>query len=423
MNPSIPRSGRPRSKQELLVAAAGQRAKALHEAGRYAQALELCLRITRTHPRISGAWIDAAVNCVKLERWDDAIRCAQTALACGGDTLGLYDALAHAHCAKRQADDTRRYGLRALTLREQRFGVAPPVPHALPAPMPPLPGPGTRERNVISFALFGGSSKYCETAVLNALLQPHVYPHWICRFYVDDSVPAAIVRRLADAGAQVVFVEGEAARWPGTTWRFLALDDPHVDRALFRDADSVISEREAQAVDAWLSSGKHFHAMRDNGTHTELLLAGLWGAVRGSLPPLVDLMGRYLTRPPESARFADQYFLRQYVWPYARTSLLQHDSVFGFLDAQPFPGGPTPDDFHVGYAEGSTRFHVRSSLPDGTAIEWQLVRTDAEAQPVCAYPARVTGGAVSAHLPARYARWIDEGRASIRIVHAGDPLA
>jgi len=212
---------------------------------------------------------------------------------------------------------------------------------------------------------------------------------------------------------------------------------------MFRDAYSVISAREAQAVDEWLASGKHFHAMRDNGTHTELLLAGLWGAVRGSLPPVSDLIRRFMARPLESVHFADQHFLRQYVWPYARNSLIQHDSMFGFLDARPFPGGPMPDDSHVGYSEGSPHFTAQSALPDGTEVEWRLYRTDGggsndgdgggssdggrarpadgAAQLVCAYPARVSGGKVNAHLPARYARWIEEGSAYIRIVSGRDP--
>jgi hypothetical protein len=124
---------------------------------------------------------------------------------------------------------------------------------------------------------------------------------------------------------------------------------------------------------------------------------------------------------PESARFADQYFLRQYVWPYARRSLLQHDSLFGFLDSLPFPGGATPDDFHVGYSEGSQHFTAESALPDGTETEWRLYRTSVNPQAhvapelVCAYPAIVRDGKVCAHLPSRYARWIEEGSAYIRI--------
>ncbi|TDV23823.1 hypothetical protein C7405_1285 [Paraburkholderia caballeronis] len=421
MKPRTSTTARPRSKGQLLVDAASKRAKSLHAQGRYEQALEVCLQTVRRQPRLAAAWSDAAVNCIKLERWTDAIRHAQTALACGGDSLALYDALSHAHGALKQWDEVRRYGLYALNLRDRRFGGVPPMPHEPSPDMPPLPSPETRERNVISFSLFGGDSKYGETAVLNVVEQPRAYPHWVCRFYIDDSVPAAIVDRLRNGGAQIVRISGDHAQWPGTMWRFLALDDPRVDRVLFRDADSVISNREAEAVDQWLHSGKRFHAMRDSGTHTELLLAGLWGAVRGALPPIDTLVRHFMRTPLESAHFADQYFLRQSVWPYARASLMQHDSMFGFLDAHAFPGGPMPDDFHVGYSEGSPYFTAASALPDGSAVEWKLYRTrgtgaHTDAQLVCAYPARVAGGAIRAHVPARYARWIDEGSAYIRVM-------
>jgi hypothetical protein len=69
-------------------------------------------------------------------------------------------------------------------------------------------------------------------------------------------------------------------------WRFAAYDDPNVDRVIFRDADSIISTREAGAVEEWVASGQAFHAMRDYGSHTDLLLAGMWGVARGALPPM-----------------------------------------------------------------------------------------------------------------------------------------
>jgi hypothetical protein len=216
---------------------------------------------------------------------------------------------------------------------------------------------------------------------------------------------------------------------PGPMWRFLALDDSQAHRVLFRDADSVISQREAEAVNEWLTSGKRFHIMRDWGSHTELMLAGLWGMVAGSLPPLDKLMARFMSAPLESRHFADQYFLRKYVWPYARTSLMQHDSVFGFMDGVPFPGGARPNDFHVGYAEGSPFFTATSSLPDGSEITWELalIETPNDGGPprenlICAYPGVVSGGMVKAHIPARYARRLEQGTARVRLV-PGKPAA
>jgi len=395
--------------------------RALHEQGRYQESLDICLQITRAHPAIADAWVDAATNCVGLERWQDAIRYGQTALARGGNRSALYDALAHAHGKLGQWDEVRRHGLQALNMRTRRFDSDPVIPLPEPGALPPPPSAPTRERNIIAFSLFGGSSKYCEPAVLNVQEQPQIYPHWVCRFYVDGSVPENVLARLRAGGGQIVQVDGTATQWPGPMWRFLALDDPQAHRILFRDADSVISRREAAAVEQWIASGKRFHMMRDGESHTELMLAGLWGVVAGSLPPLEQLMQRFMSAPLESRHFADQYFLRRYVWPYARASLMQHDSVFGFMDAAPFPDGERPEDFHVGYAEGSPFFSVPSDLPDGTEVMWALYLIEKQADGqnrkewICAYPAVVKNGAVDAHVPARYARRIQQGTAGVHL--------
>ena len=392
------------------------RVRTLYGQGRYQEALDICLQITGANPEISGAWGDAAVNCIQLGRWQDAVHYAQTALARGGNSLAIYDTLAHAHGRLGQWDAARHYGLQALNAKARQFSAAPVIPQPALGPLPPLPSPQTRERNIIAFSLFSDDSKYCETAVLNVQEQPTVYPHWICRFYVDGSVPGHVIERLRAGGAQIVSVEGPAAQWPEPMWRLLALQDPQAHRILFRDADAVISRREAAAVAQWLSSGQRFHMMRDWGSHTALMLAGLWAIVAGSLPPLEQLMARFLSAPLESRHFADQHFLRQYVWPYARASLMQHDSVFGFMDAAAFPEGKRSEYFHVGCME-SVRFTAPSDLPDGTEVVWALNRNPGQppANRVCAYPATVKEGALSAYIPMRYQQWIEKGTAHIHV--------
>ncbi|MDR2991751.1 MAG: hypothetical protein LBU72_07500 [Burkholderiaceae bacterium] len=398
---------------------------ALQEQGHYKESLDVCLEIARVYPEMGNAWGAAATNCALLGHWQDAIRYARAGLARGGNMLGIYDTLAHAHGMLEQWNEVRRYGLEALNRRDREFGRAPVIPWPEPKPLPPLPSVQTRECNVISFALFGRDPKYCETAVLNVQEQPRVYPHWVCRFYVDGSVPESVVNRLRTGGAQIVPVEGPARQWPGPMWRLLALDDPQVHRVLFRDADSLISRYEAAAVAQWLASGKRFHMMRDWGAHTELMLAGLWGAVGGSLPPLEKLMQRFMSVPLESRHFADQFFLRQYVWPYARTCLLQHDSVFGFMDAVPFPDGDRPEGFHVGTTESSAAFTIKSDQPDGTEVTWALYRIVEKlddgrirAELVCAYTNTVHNGVVKAHIPKRYAHWLQQGMAQVRLLES-----
>ncbi|WXL25156.1 tetratricopeptide repeat protein [Ectopseudomonas mendocina] len=408
------------NKQQLALESFEKRARRAYSEGHHQLALEACLGATQINPRLAPAWIDAAVNCIKLERWESAIEYANRALNLGAKSLALFDALSHAHGALKQWDQVRAFGLKALTLRNEMFSAPAPLPAPEVTVLPAPPSNQSRGRNLIAFSLFGRDSKYCETAIINAQEQPTIYPNWTCRFYIDDSVPANIVQRLRNAGAQVRYVDEQARHWPGPMWRFLALSEPNLDRVLFRDADSVISQREAQAVELWVSSGKRFHAMRDSASHTELLLAGLWGCVAGALPNLDELLELFAQQPMTSTHFADQYFLRQLVWPYARESLLQHDSVFGFLDAPPFPDGPAPADFHVGYAEGSPFFSLPTALPEGTHVEWHFYRldkvgTDTQRKRLCSYPATVSNGQVRAHLPARYAHLIESGSGDIRL--------
>jgi tetratricopeptide (TPR) repeat protein len=403
-----------RSKAQLSSDAARKRITALYEQGRYQESLDICLEITRSHPEIVQVWHDAAVNCLYLMRWQDAIRYGQTALAHGCNGMELYDTLAHAYGELGRWDEARRYGLQGLNIRDRYFGGQPAIALPEPSPMPPPPSAQTRRYNLIAFSLFGHHPKYCEPAVLNAQEQPELYPHWVCRFYVDGSVPESIIARLRKGGAQVVPVAGPAAQWPGPMWRLLALDDPQAHRILFRDADSVISRREAAAVDQWVNSDKRFHVMRDWYSHTELILAGLWGVVAGSLPPLNKLMERFMSEPLQSRHFADQFFLRRYVWPYARASLMQHDSVFGFMGSAAFPDEKRPSDgFHVG--QPASCVTMKTDLPDGSAVTWTLYRVEKQDgdqtrnEPVCAYHGTVSGGAVTVQIPVRYAQLIWQG--------------
>ena len=86
----------------------------------------------------------------------------------------------------------------------------------------------------------------------------------------------------------------------------------------------------------WLQSGKAFHVMRDWWTHTEVMLAGMWGGTGGVLPPLQTLLEDF--KPASLANWhLDQWFLRAQVWPTARQSCLIHDSKFRALGSQDFP--------------------------------------------------------------------------------------
>jgi hypothetical protein len=213
--------------------------------------------------------------------------------------------------------------------------------------------------------------------LLHARLTPELFPGWTCRVYLDDSVPPAVRAGLNAAGAQVV--ELDAARrqaLPAVTWRFLVLDDAGVDRFLVRDADALLSEREQAAVVQWTDSEQWFHHVRDYFTHTELLLAGLWGGCNGWIRDTEASIAAYARRHQGALRYVDQHFLREHVWPYARQSLLSHDQLFGFHDAQPFPPHPpvrwAAANFHVGSNASYQQIVGSSALSDGQYQSVQL---------------------------------------------------
>jgi hypothetical protein len=419
MKSSPPANGKPR---QLLLDAARKRFMTEYARGRYAAALTQCLQAARLAPAIAQLWSDASVCCVKLERWDDAILYGQRALQLKGQDMATFDALAQAWGHKEHWQEVRDYGLQALHLRQTRF--AGGACQALaPVPCPPPPCPASREHNIIAFSLFGARAKYCECAVLNALERARVYPDWSARFYIDDRVPLSVTRRLEHAGCEVQSVSPERQKsWPGPMWRFMAYDTPGVQRVIFRDADAIIGTREASAVDEWVRSGRRFHMMRDSASHTELILAGLWGVVAGALPAMETLVEAFLRTPLQDAHFADQFFLRQFVWPYAQASLLQHDGIFGFLDPLPFPQGAPRVSLHqqVGSNQAAPTFQAAVDLPDGTPVIWQLLRIEQgpggrREVPLCDYAGVVENRQVADNLPRRYVEMLQNGEMLLRI--------
>lgn len=250
-------------------------------------------------------------------------------------------------------DEVARYGLESLENADALFSKGHKA--ALPAAPPPLFNPASPSENIISFSLYGSQPRYCETLIKNVEVAHELYPGWTCRIYLDDSVPQHVWQRLQQHNAQLIDMSHEKAIFP-TLWRFLVMDDPTVKRFIVRDADSLLSEREVAAVNAWLDSPYWFHHMRDYFTHTELLLAGMWGGCHGVFHDVEQQMRDFIGHYSGSERFTDQYFLKVALWPTVRESVLNHDELFRFHLAQPWPAHPPirwqTSRFHVGSNAG-----------------------------------------------------------------------
>lgn len=256
------------------------------------------------------------------------------------------------HHLGRDAEATEA-GTRALRLKHEASRGAP-AGWRPPTERPQALASQAGKRNVISFSLWGEGPAYLRGALRNVLLAPDIYPGWTVQCHVDPSVPADFRDLIQRLGAEVVTHPAGQPLREKLCWRFAAANDPTVGRFLVRDADSVIGTREALAVQRWVESDRHFHVMRDWWSHTDLMLAGMWGGVAGVLPDLAALLRAYRSPSAETPNI-DQWFLRDAVWGMVRQSCLVHDRCFHPEGAQPFPGEAPAGNRHVGQDEFAAR--------------------------------------------------------------------
>ena len=187
-------------------------------------------------------------------------------------------------------------------------------------------------KRLITFSLWGQNPKYLVGAIKNAELAKKVYPDWICRFYVGQSVPAPYLYQLEDMAHVEVIRRAEFGDWRGMYWRFEPAGDLDVEAIISRDTDSRLSLRESAAVDAWLASDKGFHIMRDHPHHGYPVLGGMWGAKAGVIPNMRELINAY---SQQDAYGTDYKFFADTIIPSLDPStIMVHDE---FFEKIPFP--------------------------------------------------------------------------------------
>ena len=119
--------------------------------------------------------------------------------------------------------------------------------------------------------------------------------------------------------------------WKSMYWRFEPAGESNVDVMISRDTDSRISLREKAAVDEWLASDKGFHIMRDHPWHKFPVLGGMWGAKKGVLPDIKDLINNFAQ---EDKYGTDYEFFASLMAARIKDDCMVHDEFFG---GRPFP--------------------------------------------------------------------------------------
>ena len=384
------------------------------------KSLDIATEVWTQH-QIAGARADMALALLRLNRFDESEAIYVECIANSPNDPNLWDGLTEVLHSNNKVEKAREAGVRALDIKDAQ--TKDRAAHEL-GELKPFNREKAQE-NIISFSLFGANPRYCESAILNVVEAKKHLPEWLCRFYVDDSVPADVITRLRMAGGDIRLVDERLREISPLMWRFDVLSDPSVNRYLLRDADSVISEKEAAAVNVWLLSGKHFHAMRDYYSHTEPLLAGMWAGCGGVFKDIIADMkafiasGNYL-----GARVVDQHFLRFCVWPTAKKSLLMHDSFFGWAGGIPFPGKfDIPwfagGQFHVGANLSSAFIGSQTPIQQGELV-WHLVNQNGDEQ--LSYKVDIVNGQWRSDIPGYLVKKVKESGWLIKIKSISDQV-
>ncbi len=182
-------------------------------------------------------------------------------------------------------------------------------------------------KKIISYSLYNNRPKDNVGMIINCLLSPKIYPGWIVRVYMDDTVAGGI-KELLKTFEHVEIVE--MPRGTGSErmlWRFLPasseLETDYNSVMISRDADSYLSVREKACVDAWLASNKNFSKIIGHCYHTDpkvKVMGGLWGCRNSILPKMKEEVEKFTI----AGETYDQQFLAKTIYPNVLHDLICH---------------------------------------------------------------------------------------------------
>lgn len=380
----------------------------------YVQASHYSQKLLKLLPQDSDTLLNFAYAELRQHHYKTAYKYYQLALQQHPRHFAeIYDGLTEVCYFLNKTEEQIHYGRSALNFKKQL--VAQEVQYSLPSEHAPQFNAAKRLENIISYSLFGAEARYCETAIQNVKRAKILFPEWTCRFYLDSSVPTSIVTKLKLLGAQVVHVNEQQQRISGLFWRFFVMDDPQVQRFLIRDADSILSYREQATVVAWIKSKKWFHTLCDAYSHTELILAGLWGGCRGVFTNVQENIEQFIaTHSKEKHRTLDQLYLRQRIYPTLKQSVLIHDSQFYHPASLEFPTYDKrfPEEhktiFHVGQNDAIYFINLQIAQPNVQHLTWLIFNEDG--YEVCRYTQIVMKGQTEIRIaiPSSYAQALEQ---------------
>ncbi|ODS24458.1 hypothetical protein AB835_03745 [Candidatus Endobugula sertula] len=295
--------------------------------------------------------LNTVISLSRAEQHKEAITYATQLLRTDPQNDIGWDCITKSYHAVNDKERASRAGTNSLLIKDSKSGEENPKWKLPSSSIDDFIG---KKKKVISFSLWGNHQRYIFGALRNLLLAPDLYPDWEIWIYLDNSVPEPFIDIFKHLGATILLQTNPKTEREKLCWRFKVANHPDIGYFMVRDIDSVFSLREVNAVQQWLDSDKWFHIIRDYWTHTDLILAGLWGGVAGVLPNLQQLLTKYQPDIVDTPNI-DQWFLRDCIWRYVKTSCMIHDRCFRQKGSIPLPGPEPKGNIHVGSNEFAQR--------------------------------------------------------------------
>jgi len=206
---------------------------------------------------------------------------------------------------------------------------------------------------IISYSLYGNNQRYTVPLLENSKIALNLYSGWTIYVYHDHTVNKSFLDRLRQNGVVTINIEQtNHGNLPPKMWRFLPVKNLSIDCVIFRDADSLLTQREQDLVMKWMKSDKSVHIIRDHPLHVAPILAGMFGIKHNSFKILSKLMDEKRPNIKQRPIDYDQVFLADYLYPRIIKMALIHVSFFKYWNEQAIKIEPVSDGYnYIGSVE------------------------------------------------------------------------
>jgi len=165
---------------------------------------------------------------------------------------------------------------------------------------------------VFSFCLYGIKDKYNKGMLKNIELINKEFPDFEIWIYIGECVP--ILKQLQQNKSVKCIFTGKTGH-ENMSYRFFAIDNPDVEIAIVRDADSRVYSRDVGFIKQFINSTKLFHIIHDHPHHTFKIMGGMWAMKKGLD---INIQQLYMDewRPYNNFNdfFNDSYFLQNVLY-------------------------------------------------------------------------------------------------------------